>query len=211
MADLWKGRDHSAWFGSDQVDVLRPSVDHSCGSSSASGLCSVASRAAGSRDGYENPRRSFRHGSTQLVERKAYPLPHPMQFERLRVASSSDPTDGSLHPIKERMPSPRHCPDRARVLENTSGNFAENEVLGFLHEQDVAVKKAEAASRVVVVYDGEKKFTTAPLDVAIKGYVTSEGDAIVVVVFLEHILSPSESHFFSSSFYALCWPSCLNT
>ena len=84
----------------------------------------------------------------------------------------------------------------------------ENEVLRILYEQDVAMKKAP--SRLVIVYDGEKKFTTTPLDAAIKGYATFEGDAIVVVAFLEHILSPSESHFFSSSFYALCWPSCLN-
>ncbi|XP_073389432.1 uncharacterized protein [Physcomitrium patens] len=49
---------------------------------------------------------------------------------------------------------------------------------------------AKVASKVAVIYNGEKKFTTGPVDIALNRYATSEGDAILVVAFLEHILSP---------------------
>lgn len=160
MTDSYKGRIHSAWSVSDQVDdVLRPSLD-CLGNSSPSSSCS------GTLDSCDKSGHSNRD---QLVQRKAYPLPHPMQFER-----------------------------------GISGNSAERDTaLGFLQDHDsVAVKKAEevqeagsrpkASRKVVVVYDGEKKFTTAPLDIAIQRYATSEGDSIVVLAFLEHILNPSE-------------------
>lgn len=47
-------------------------------------------------------------------------------------------------------------------------------------------------SKVVVVYDAEKKFSTTAVDVAINDYAKSEGDVIVVVAYLQHVLSPSE-------------------
>lgn len=154
MTDSYKGRIHSAWSVSDQVDdVLRPSLD-CLGNSSPSSSCS------GTLDKSRHSNRDL------LVERKAYPLPHPMQFE---CGISGNPAEGYT-------------------------------ALGF--HDSVAVKKAEevqeagsrpkASRKVVVVYDGEKKFTTAPLDIAIQRYATSEGDSIVVLAFLEHILSPSE-------------------
>jgi len=48
-------------------------------------------------------------------------------------------------------------------------------------------------SKVVVVYDAEKKFSTAAVDFALKEFATAEGDAIVVVAFLEHVVCPCES------------------
>lgn len=248
--DLCKGRSHSAWSVSDQEDVLRPSLE--CfGTSSASSSCSGSLASGSSSCSDKSWRSSFRHSNHLLVERKAYPLPHPMQFEKHSGAAppSSDPTNDISRPMplfmcKERQkprveygsanspceqpltaamehlsPLPRDCLEQAGVLERSSGSSAERDALGFLHD-DVTVKKAEeveeagsrlrAPRKVVVVYDGEKKFTTTLLDIAIKGYATSEGDAIVVVAFLEHILSPSESHDFTY-ICCTCWPSCLNT
>ncbi|KAG0631963.1 hypothetical protein M758_1G294200 [Ceratodon purpureus] len=234
MADLLRGRNHPAWSASDQVDIHRSSLD-SCGGSSASSSDSASSRTTGSLDGYDKSRRSFRHSNNLLLEsRQAYPLPHPMQFQKLSVAapSPSDPTNDVLHSTsmrstekegqkwreeadsakshfaqrstaameqqnssihatdKQPSPSPRNCLDQARILESTSGYFADNAIRGFLHERDAAVKNAEPSRIVVVVYDGQKKFTTAPLDIAINGYTRSAGDTIVVVAFLEHVLSP---------------------
>jgi hypothetical protein len=57
------------------------------------------------------------------------------------------------------------------------------------HEEELIVK---APSKVVVVYDAEKKFSTTAVDVAINEYAKSEGDVIVVVAYLQHVLSPSE-------------------
>ena len=57
------------------------------------------------------------------------------------------------------------------------------------HEEELIVK---APNKVVVVYDAEKKFSTTAVDVAINDYAKSEGDVIVVVAYLQHVLSPSE-------------------
>lgn len=51
---------------------------------------------------------------------------------------------------------------------------------------------ARVASKVVIVCNGEKKFAVAPVDIAINDYATSEGDAIVVLAYLQHVMSPSE-------------------
>ena len=238
MADLFRGRNHSAWSVSDRVD--------SCGSSS-----SASSSCSGSLDGCDQSRRSLRFSNNLLGERKAYPLPHPMQFEKLGVAStpSSNPTDDILHPMQKFMrctekerrkprgedgspnspptqrsmaameqsisrihatvtqpsPSLRRCPEQATTVECSAGNCAETEDLGFLHQDHGAAKKAEhvvgggprikAFRKVLVVYDGEKKFSTAPLDIAINGCATSGDDVILVVAFLEYIHNPSESFF----------------
>lgn len=105
----------------------------------------------------------------------------------------------------------------------SSGDDSEIEVLTTLEEEEDHVDAeqekevqatdtmAKVSSKVVLVYDGEKKFSTAPVDIALNGYATAEGDAIIVVVFLEHIMSPSEFlalAFLSFVFVDACvmWP-----
>ncbi|KAG0580765.1 hypothetical protein KC19_4G197700 [Ceratodon purpureus] len=104
----------------------------------------------------------------------------------------------------DKQPFPGDCKagvEKAKILGSSVCDSAGIEPLRTVKEEDhVEVKKEEevqpttsmvkASSKVVVVCDGEKKFTTAPVDIALNGYATAEGDAIVVVAFLEHIMSP---------------------
>lgn len=95
--------------------------------------------------------------------------------------------------------------EKAKVLESSGTDATKVTALETLKEEEhVSDMKKEgevqptdamvtASKKVVVVYDGERKFSTAPVDIALEGYATAEGDAIVVVAFLEHIMSPSES------------------
>lgn len=67
------------------------------------------------------------------------------------------------------------------------------EVLASTGRPSLSQVDTTSQRKVVVVYDAEsKKFSTAPVDVALKSYAIAEGDTIVVVAFLEHIMSPSE-------------------
>lgn len=52
---------------------------------------------------------------------------------------------------------------------------------------------ARGPVKVAVVYDGEKTFTTTPLEIAIQEYATGAGDEIYIVAYLQHVLSPSKS------------------
>ena len=68
-------------------------------------------------------------------------------------------------------------------------------------EEELIVK---APNKVVVVYDAEKKFSTTAVDVAINDYAKSEGDVIVVVAYLQHVLSPSEPPQLLNLFSTFC-------
>lgn len=123
----------------------------------------------------------------------------------------------SIH-VTDKQPNPspsRSSPAGKCVSKISVGDSGEDKVTEFLQEQkqDIDARKTTElevpsvgtevhdtdstiqpsnSKAVVVVYDGDKKFSIAALDIAISGYATSEGDAIVVVAFVEHILSPSE-------------------
>lgn len=90
-----------------------------------------------------------------------------------------------------------------KIQKSFVGNFANTEPEK-LHQEaleddteeearmglDIAL--ARVANKVVIVCNGEKKFVVAPVDIAINDYATSEGDAIVVLAYLQHVMSPSE-------------------
>ncbi|XP_024391527.1 uncharacterized protein [Physcomitrium patens] len=103
--------------------------------------------------------------------------------------------------VTDKQPLPtssNNAPEKTTTRSNSIGNCAEIKPLGTLREEDVKKKedvqsidsRAKMPSKVAVVYDGAHKFTTAAVDIALNGYATSEGDVILVVAFLEHILSP---------------------
>lgn len=156
-------------------------------------------------------RRTLRQSTSMKVERKAYPLPDPKQFE------SPAATDAILYPLRsfkqltekeraavvdkavnkgEKEPAPK--PDvglkepvprsNSVVLSSlpeevpSSAPVSIVSIIGGLPERK--------ASKVVVVYDAQKKFTIAAVDAALREHATLEGDAILVVAFMEHIMSP---------------------
>jgi len=155
-------------------------------------------------------KRTLRQSTSMKVERKAYPLPDPKQFE------SPAATDDILYPLRsfkqltdreraavvdkevnkgEKEPAPK--PDVGFKQPAPRSNSVE---LSSLPEEVPSAPasivsnggslRERKASKVVVVYDAEKKFTIAAVDAALREHATREGDAILVVAFMENIMSP---------------------
>lgn len=100
---------------------------------------------------------------------------------------------GSFSQAALKLPLPSPPPDKAPAVVRNLAEIVPEE-----GPEEVPVRKE---NKVVIVYDGEKKFTTAAVDVALREFAVAEGDAVEVVAFLEHIMSPSECPLLSSPFF----------
>ena len=87
--------------------------------------------------------------------------------------------------------------DKGQIQEVESARH-EVEELATLREEDPVDAQQDdeeestvvRANKLVVVHDAEKKFSTAALDIAINSHAKAEGDTILVLAFLEHVMSP---------------------